>query len=316
MGISSILNNSNTLGNAANISNLSQLNANVGGINVPFMPLVSSRDYFLTILETWVASIPTNNQFMVLIETFPNALVKNWMVGLVDSATNVVNTLGDAVGLDLGSSNLMPIQQLEPIDGDTEAWANQSAASILTSYPFNRIVGCVFAQGFSIPSLDEITTEDTFVNNYGGFIPGVIIKDRRGYANTRLTLEFLETNTSFVDLVIRPWSILTSHYGLTARNPESDEDTMENMKTNIMILEYTRSYQGVSQIPRKIWTFLDCAPVSVSERQNVMERSEEVKKYKTSWVFRKYNIKQNIYLPVPDLITKISDGNWNNILAI
>ena len=315
MSVSSILNNSSTFGNAANLSNLGQLNANIGGINVPFMPIVSGRDYFLTILETWIGSIPTNSQFLVLIETFPNALVKDWMAGVVDSAANTINSITNIFGVDLGISTKSPIQQLEPIDNDTEAWAIDMAASLETSYPFQRIIGCVFTQGFSIPELDTVRTDNVEIGNYnaGGLIPGVAVTQRVGYGYTYLTLEFLETNTSFVDLVIRPWSILTSHYGLTAR---SSEDANENIKTNIMILEYTRSYQGVSSIPRKIWSFYDCAPVKVGARQNVMDSSSEVKKYKTEWIFRKYNIKHNIYLPVPDLIDKISNGNWNDILAI
>lgn len=316
MGVSNIINNTSTLGNAGNISNLGQGNLNIFGANVPFIPIISSRDYFLTILETWIGSIPTNNQFVVLIETFPNALVKDWASGLIDSVGNSIAQAGNALGIDTGTQNLLPIQKLEPIGGDTDAWANSSAGTILTSYPFQRIIGCVFAQGFSIPELDRLHTRNVNVENYGGLIPGIISETREGYGSKYLTLEFLETNTSFADLVVRPWTILTSHYGLVARDPDNKEEANKNIKTNIIIMEYTRSYQNLSQIPRKVWQFMDCAPVSVEARQNVMKHSDDVKMYKTSWVFRKYNIRHNLYLPIPDLLKKIESGNWNNILAV
>lgn len=316
MGVSDLINNTNTLGNAGNLSNLGQANINILGGNVPAIPIISYRDYFLTILGSWVGSIPTNNQFIVLIETFPNALVRDWMAGLLDAAGNAIAQAGNLLGYDTGTYNLLPIQKLEPIDGDTDAWANNTSGTILTSYPFQRIIGCVFAQGFSIPNLDRVTTDDVGVQNNGGLIPGVISGERAGYAQNRLTLEFLETNTSFADNIIRPWSILTSHYGLVARNPNDKKEKLKNIKTNILIMEYTRSYQKLSQIPRKVWCFYGCAPVDVSERQNVMKQSDEVKIYKTQWVFQKYNLKNNLYLPIPDLLQKISSGNWNNVLAI
>lgn len=316
MGISDIINNNNTLGNAGNLSNLGQGNINLLGGNIPVVPIVSYRDYFLTMMETWVASIPTNNQFIVLIETFPNALVKDWMAGLVDAAGNAIAQAGKVFGIDTGTLNLLPIQKLEPINGDTDAWANNTAGSLITAYPFQRVIGCIFAQGFDVPELDRIETHDISVENNGGLIPGVIAGQRSGYGQRRLTLEFLETNTSFADNIIRPWSILTGHYGLVARNPNDPAEKIKNIKTNILIMEYTRSYQKLSQIPRKVWSFYQCAPVAVEARQNTMKQSDDVKAYKTQWAFSRYNIKNNLYLPIPDLLQKISSGNWNNILAI
>ena len=316
MGVSDLINNTNTLGNAGNLSNLGQANINILGGNIPAVPIISYRDYFLAMMETWVASIPTNNQFIVLIETFPSALVKDWMAGLLDAAGNAIAQAGNVLGVDTGTYNLLPIQKLEPINGDTDAWANNTSGTLLTSYPFQRVIGCIFAQGFNIPSLDRVTTEDAGVQNNGGLIPGVIAAGRDGYAQNRLTLEFLETNTSFADNIIRPWTILTGHYGLVARNPNDKNEKLKDIKTNILIMEYTRSYQKLSQIPRKVWSFYGCAPVEVDSRQNVMKQSDEVKTYKTQWVFQKYNMKNNLYLPIPDLLQKISSGNWNNVLAI
>lgn len=314
MGVTNILNN--TLGNGANLQNLGQGNVNLFGANIPAIPVVSMRDYFLAMMETWVASIPTNSQWICLIETFPNALVKDWAAGLIDGVTNVVANVGNALGINLGSVNLLPVQKLEPINGDYDAWANNTAGTLMTSYPFQRVVGCIFAQNFHIPSIDNISVSDISVENNRGYIQNVIMENRSGYANRKLILDFLETNSSLVDNVIRPWMILTSHYGLVARDPDDEEENAKNIKTNIIIMEYTRSYQNLSQIPRKVWQFYDCAPVDVSERENKQEQSDEVNKYRTSWVYSRYNLKNNLYLPIPDLLEKISSGNWNNIFAI
>lgn len=304
MAISNVF--GSALGNSSNIANLGQLNANVGGVNLPIMPVISNRDYFLSILNTWIGSIPTNNQFVVIFESFPTAVVSNWGIGsLVSGATNTINRLGSALGV--ADVNLTQFQKLEPIDNDTEAWANESANSILTSYPFQRIVGCVFAQEFNIPGLDMAYAENIGVANNGGLLPGVVINHRQGYANTNLTLGFLETNTSFVDLVIRPWTVMVSHYGLTARPPELQH---ENIKTNVIVIEYTRSKSDTSQIPRKVWTFIDCAPLDVGSRQNTMKQSNDVKTYQTRWVFRKYNVKHNMYTSIEDVYKEITSANY------
>ena len=44
------------------------------GFTVPGTPLVSSRDFFLTQMESWFTAIPMRTQWMVLIEGYPELL--------------------------------------------------------------------------------------------------------------------------------------------------------------------------------------------------------------------------------------------------
>ena len=120
-----------------------------------------------------------------------------------------------------------------------------------------------------------------------------------------LTLQFRETNTSFIDGVIRPWTILGSHAGLVKRNATNSIGAVsQTPTTNVTILQYTRSYQKLSQIPRKVWRFYNCLPVSVASR-NLTYDAEQIDVYSSQWNFSHYEIVDNLYLPLPDLIDKL-----------
>jgi len=85
------------------------------------------------------------------------------------------------------------------------------------------------------------------------------------------------------------------------------------MSTTISILQFTRSYQKLSQIPRKIWTFYNCFPISVSN-QNLTYDAEGMEINSTSWSYSNYAIQNNLYLPLPDIINKISSGGLNKLI--
>ena len=44
------------------------------GFNIPGVPLVSTRDYFLLQLQSWLTSIPLQTQWIAVIDTFPLCL--------------------------------------------------------------------------------------------------------------------------------------------------------------------------------------------------------------------------------------------------
>lgn len=250
----------------------------VFGFTVPVTPLISTRDFFLSQMESWFTAIPLRTQWMLLIHGYPRLL-----------QTAVIQSLEDRVG----NSNNFDISQ---------------AVSILKSYPLNKVTGCVCAQGISIPSAQTLAVgrNKIFADKQRGFLPGQISEGRDSLDN--LTIQFRETNTSFTDFVVRPWSILASHFGLVARQDGDPRD----VTTNITILQYTRSYQKLSQIPRKIWTFYNCVPTNVSS-QNLTYDAEAMEINSTTWSYSNYAIQNNLYLPLPDIINKISAGNFNKI---
>jgi len=75
-------------------------------------------------------------------------------------------------------------------------------------------------------------------------------------------------------------------------------------KSNITIVQYTRSFQKVSQIPRKVWQFYNCVPTSIGTR-NLSYDAEAMESYNTNWSYSHYNVSDNLYLPLPDLIDKL-----------
>ena len=249
------------------------------GFTVPGTPLISVRDYFLSQMESWFTTIPMRTQWMVLIEGYPELL-----------QTSVLHNL-------------------ERIEGNFNNFNISQAVSILKSYPLNKVTGCIFAQGADIPQLEVLETgrDKVFNQQQRGFIPGVISNGRSPF--TDLTLQFRETNTSFVDFVVRPWTILAEHFGMIARPPGDKR----NVGATIKILQFTRTYQNISQIPRKIWTFYNCMPTSVGNT-NLTYDQEMMDIANTTWAFSNYTIENNLYLPLPDIINKINKGGFKSLI--
>jgi hypothetical protein len=231
-------------------------------------------------MESWFSSIPLNSQWVVLIDTYPRAI----------------------------SSDI--IQNLEYVGGDKKGWDVSQPKGILTSYFYQKVVGCLFAQGVNIPN-EKYDVQNLAIKNNRGFVPGLIAGDRTGYSGLPLVIEFRETNTSFMDMVIRPWVILASHYGFVAR-PGGDND-IRNIKCTVTILQYTRSYQKVSQIPRKVWTFYNCVPTGLVDQSLTYSPDTEYEKYATYWTYTNYTVHSNLYIPLPNIINRISTGTIPNV---
>ena len=244
------------------------------------MPLISAQQYFLTQMESWFSAIPLNSQWVVLIDSYPRAI-----------STDI-------------------IQNLEYVGGDKKGFDVSQPKGILTSYFYQKVVGCIFAQGVNIPN-EQYEVANAPLKNNRGFIQGVLAGGREPYSNAPLIIEFRETNTSFMDMVIRPWVILASHYGYVAR-PGGDND-IRNIKCTITILQYTRSYQKVSQIPRKVWTFYNCVPSQLSDQSLSYSADTEYEKYQTFWRYTNYTVHSNLYIPLPNIINRISTGTIPNV---
>lgn len=244
---------------------------NLFGFTVPGIPLISARDFFLLQMESWLTSIPLKTQWLVVIQGYPAAL------------------------------KTQTLQALELTGGNIHNYDINTAVRILKSFPLNKIVGCVFAQGVGIP--ENETTNTFFTENQfnRGFLNGLISNGRSSY-DGGLQINFMETNTSFVDFVVRPWVILADHYGYVARPPSESE---KDVSTTITILQYTRSYQKLSMIPRKIWTFYNCYPTSVGSRELTYD-GEAMDTFPVTWKYSNYAVQNTLYLPLPDIITRIS----------
>tara|TARA_R110001592_G_scaffold147004_1_gene371400 strand:- start:615 stop:1460 length:846 start_codon:yes stop_codon:yes gene_type:complete len=251
---------------------LAQPGLSLFGTNLPGTPLVSFRDSFLNSLSQWNTSIPLNTQFIVLIDNFP--------IGLTTKV----------------------LRDLEPVVQSTGFDINLPKATT-ANFKNQGMVGCIFANQFAIPD-DSVVADKASIQNNRGFIAGSVLKNRNNFGN--FTLSLRETNTSFVDFVMRPWVIMASHYGLVARNPDDPEEIKKDPKTNLTVVQYTRSKQGLSQIPRKTWRFYNCVPTSISTRDYSIGESEDVKNFSTTWTFDKYEVSSNLYLSVEEMLKTLN----------
>ena len=242
------------------------------GVGIPGIPLISFRDYFLTSMESWIASIPLRTQFIAIIDQIPRSVTTDLMVKLEGNT-----------------------------DGGKKNFDIDQAKKVTGSYALQNVVGCIFLTGVNIPS-ESLASTTVDIGQNRGFIPGNILQGRSGFQS--VTLQFRETNTSFTDFVMRPWLIAAAHAGYVAR-PINDP---MNVKCNITIIQFSRTYQKLSMIPRKIWQFYNCVPLDVNIR-NLSYDQEMVENYDVPFMYDHYGVQSNLYIPLPDLISKITNGN-------
>lgn len=256
------------------------------GFNIQGAPLVSTRDYFLLQLESWLTSIPLQSQWIILIQPYPTCI-----------NTNI-------------------LQGLERTGGDFKNFNVDRAKGLLTSFPFQKVNGCIFAQSVQIPQENMgIQRASVTAGGLRGFLPGIVSSGRNS-TNT-LSIQFLETNTSFTDFIIRPWVIASEHFGFVARERDTvNSRDIRNVKSTVYVMEYSRTYQNVSMIPKKIWTFFNCAPISVNSYTNNYIEPNNAPVMTTQWTFTNYAVANSLYLPLPDIINRISgifSGNFPTI---
>jgi hypothetical protein len=246
--------------------------------SIPATPLISTRDYFLFQLQSWITTFPLQSQWIALIESYPAAL------------------------------NTSIIQGLERGNGSKNAYDINAAKTLLTAAPFQRVSGCLFCNYCQLPP-ESFSLATASVPNNRGFIPGVVAGPRKSYADNPLTLGFFETNTSFIDNIIRPWVMLASHYGLVAREGDTASSrSAYNVKTTIYLLYYSRTYQKISQVPRKIFKFYNCVPTTVSNQEYTYEEASTVKSYNVNFAYSNYTVENNLFLPIPTIINTFQTG--------
>jgi hypothetical protein len=259
----SILGNLTGLINGQNPPTQPQI-ANILGFNLPGVPLFSSRDYFLIQLQSWLSTPSLQSQWIVVFDDFPPPL-----------------------------SNRI-LSNLERTNGDSNIFSDLTMKA-LKSYPFQKVSGCVFATEVTIPE-ESVTVGYASVENRRGFIPGVIGGERGNYSAKPLSIYFYDNNTTFTDFIMRPWVMLTAHYGLISRSKNL------NVKTNITIIQYARTYQNVSMIPRKTFRFYNCAPISVAQQTYDYEEKSNVQSWNVNFTYSNYTVKDSLYFPVPQII--------------
>lgn len=152
----------------------------------------------------------------------------------------------------------------------------------------------LFANGVTVPG-ESSTIARVGPNGdglHGGLLTAPILKGRKDLTNLEIT--FLETNVSFIDTIIRPWSVAVAQYGLFARAAESPQ----NFKTTVTVNYLNK----VNNKIRKQITFKDAAPVEVQGYETAYGsggKGTEVRFAKTTWVYSTYSISYPAFEATP-----------------
>ena len=148
----------------------------------------------------------------------------------------------------------------------------------------SQSAGCLFAQGVNLPT-EQMSTSHVTVDNNRGFIPGLVAGARKDF--NPLSIEFRETNASFVDTIIRPWVTLASHYGFVARGLEDKR----NIKTNITITQLGINGHSDGPYIRKQMVFHNCVPFQIAQMQYTYDNDGgSVPPIDVQWAYTHYSL--------------------------
>jgi len=130
----------------------------------------------------------------------------------------------------------------------TDTWTEQT----------QETVGCIFAQAVEIPG-EKADIDYAGISTGGkrGFINAPFSKGRQNFSN--LQIMFLDTNQSFTDGVLRPWTILAMHEGLLARPKD------KSIKADIHVYQLAKAGTTTPNVITKSWTYRNCVPVEISK---------------------------------------------------
>jgi hypothetical protein len=223
--------------------------------------------YFLQRLGDWAMGIPLQS-FWVVIISFPKSIKDVWLARLQGDF--------EPSSWDKFSTNAYGglVSQL---------YQEKSHSGVGTTND-EYLYGCMFARSVGIPGEKTELTSPSLANASGLIFPN-ITKNRSALAE--LDISFIETNSSFVDNVIRPWNIVVSHLGLVGRaeSIKGKIDIIFYAKPNIKNRDYIRKTTssaidgdeitnsqilGLKDKPlikRKIFTFYDVAPILIGSQE-------------------------------------------------
>jgi hypothetical protein len=168
-------------------------------------------------------------------------------------------------------------------------------------------IGLYYAQSVKM-SKESFTPTYAGIDGMAGYLKGVVGGDRMDMSNRHLSIDFLETNVDFLDGLIRPWIITASYKGLI------NLGRSKSIKSDIFIVEYTRSKGAELKPIKKIHIYTGCVPIDVQER-TLKYDSEEVIIRNVNWIFESYTYRMT---QIPTSMIQGFDlnaaSNLNNII--
>jgi len=231
----------------------------------------SPYNYYLSLLGKWPTNIALASQWFIY---FDFSSVNALSVSLQTQLRNRESTFSDQGWT--YSKNVTKYL----LDGNLQ-------------YRDENLTGCVFSNQVKLPQ-EQITAGNNGLS-YGGFMPPATASTRRPYST--LTVNFLETNASFLDLILRPWLILVGYNGLVARASDSPKKVKCNYVDVVMMAK-----TGVGNRPgiRKIHRFYNVAPISI-DGEDYSYMPDGLKYSNVSFVYDGYFV---LDADTPDLLNR------------
>jgi hypothetical protein len=161
------------------------------------------------------------------------------------------------------------------------SWNINAGFSAITKDAYNGNMGCMFAQSVQIPG-DSFQAQPDAGIQKNGLTQAYVGQGRNMPGN--LIISFLGTNVDFVDNVIRPWVIMTSHLGLVARSGDL------NYRTDVDFYKLNVTSPSAPPTVLERYHFFGVCPVSVdSHEYSYANYSQSIRKNAT-FIYHYYNI--------------------------
>jgi hypothetical protein len=138
-----------------------------------------------------------------------------------------------------------------------QSWDIEKAFTAVTGKDYNDNKGCLFTQSVEMPA-EGILHEPQGLQ-FNGFIRSRVGQGRQDF--DLLSLTFFENNVSFVDNVLRPWTIITGHLGMIAREGKL------KYRSNITLYRLGLSQRGTPPHIIQRFDFFEVCPVNVYSAQ-------------------------------------------------
>jgi hypothetical protein len=164
---------------------------------------------------------------------------------------------------------------------ESQKWQVDRAIGVITmGDDFLYKKGCLFVQAVQIPGESFTVNPEGLQQN--GYLRTNIGAGRDAYNGIQVV--FLDTNVSFVDNLIRPWVIATSHLGLIARSGS------DNYRTTMSVFKL--GVQNPSEPPyvAQKYTFYGVCPISVTGEEYSYSPVTSPTNRETTFLFHSYTI--------------------------
>lgn len=211
-------------------------------------------------------------------------VISNWPTAIAPESQWFINFDINSVG---ALKNISNVQNYDSGSGSDTVWnIPQGTVNKLISrenqLATDNLIGCVFAREVTVPG--ETIDAGNVGLDYGGYQAPATSNGRNKYG--KLHVVFTETNSSFLDFVIRPWTILVGYHGLLARADNSPKKVKCNY-ADVVYIAKTGPYSP--SIQRKIIRYFNIAPVSIGSITNTY--ASEGMQYKgVDFVYDSYSV--------------------------